>query len=161
MQDSIGRKWQCSTIQLDFNLPARFEMEYVDRENTKQQPIMIHRAIFGSIERFFGILTEDCAGAFSTWLAPVQCRLLPVNSGSEEFCSEYVKRMKAEGIRAEMVRPAPPGVDGSVDLDCCERPAMCMPVLSVHALVRGWAVQQLAVIEIQHTAFAHFSRLYT
>lgn len=79
-------------------------MEYVDRENTKQQPIMIHRAIFGSIERFFGILTEDCAGAFPTWLAPVQCRLLPVNSSSEEFCSKYVKRMKDEGIRADMVR---------------------------------------------------------
>lgn len=107
LQDSIGRKWQCSTIQLDFNLPSRFEMEYVDRENTKQQPIMIHRAIFGSIERFFGILTEDCAGAFPTWLAPVQCRLLPVNSSSEDFCSEYVKRMKAEGIRADMVRADP------------------------------------------------------
>lgn len=70
--DAIGRKWQCSTIQLDFNLPERFDIEYVDENNGKKRPIMIHRAIFGSLERFFGILTENYAGAFPLWLAPMQ-----------------------------------------------------------------------------------------
>lgn len=74
-QDAIGRKWQCSTIQLDFNLPARFDMTYIDAQTTKQRPIMIHRAIFGSIERFFGILIENYAGAFPLWLAPTQVRV--------------------------------------------------------------------------------------
>lgn len=109
VQDAIGRKWQCSTIQLDFNLPERFEMEYVDAENTKQRPIMIHRAILGSIERFFGILTENYMGAFPVWLAPVQCRLLPVNAACEEFCTGLLDQLKAAGVRAEMVRaPARP-----------------------------------------------------
>jgi hypothetical protein len=72
LQDAIGRKWQCSTIQLDFNLPQRFDMFYVESDSSKQRPIMIHRAIFGSIERFFGILIENYAGAFPLWLAPVQ-----------------------------------------------------------------------------------------
>ncbi len=79
IQDAIGRKWQCSTIQLDFNLPERFDLSFVDESNNKQRPIMIHRAIFGSLERFFGILIENYAGAFPLWLAPVQARLLPVN----------------------------------------------------------------------------------
>jgi threonyl-tRNA synthetase len=103
LQDSIGRKWQCSTIQLDFNLPERFDMEYVDKENTRQRPIMIHRAVLGSVERFFGILTEDCAGAFPAWLAPMQCRVLPVNTACEEHCYDFVTRMKQAGIRADMV----------------------------------------------------------
>ena len=68
--DAIGRKWQCSTVQLDFNLPERFDLAYIDKENAKQRPIMIHRAIFGSLERFFGILTENYAGAFPLWVAP-------------------------------------------------------------------------------------------
>jgi len=79
IKDAIGRKWQCSTIQVDFNLPERFDLHYIDAENTKQRPIMIHRAIFGSLERFFGIVTENCAGAFPLWLAPVQCRVIPVS----------------------------------------------------------------------------------
>jgi threonyl-tRNA synthetase len=103
MQDSIGRKWQCSTIQLDFNLPERFEMEYTDSENSKQQPIMIHRAIFGSVERFMGILIEDCMGAFPAWLAPMQCRVIPVNAACEETCQGLVDELKSAGCRAEMV----------------------------------------------------------
>ena len=104
LQDSIGRKWQCSTIQLDFNLPQRFEMEYTDRENNKQQPIMIHRAIFGSVERFMGILTEDCMGAFPAWLAPLQCRVIPVNAACEDACQDLVEELKASGCRVDMVR---------------------------------------------------------
>ena len=80
-------------------------MEYVDAENTKRRPIMIHRAILGSIERFFGILTENYMGAFPVWLAPVQCRLLPVNAACEEFCEGLLAQLKGAGVRAEMVRP--------------------------------------------------------
>lgn len=106
VQDAIGRKWQCSTIQLDFNLPERFEMTYIDSENEKQRPIMVHRAILGSIERFFGILTENYAGAFPTWLAPVQCRLLPVNAGCEEYCHKLKQTLRSAGVRVELVRPS-------------------------------------------------------
>ncbi len=77
IQDAIGRMWQCSTIQVDFNLPERFDMQYVARDGTRERPIMIHRAIFGSLERFFGILIENYAGDFPLWLAPIQVRLLP------------------------------------------------------------------------------------
>jgi threonyl-tRNA synthetase len=104
LQDAIGRKWQCSTIQLDFNLPERFGMEYTTPENTKERPIMIHRAILGSIERFFGVLTENYAGAFPLWLAPEQVRLLPVNADAEEFCRGVLERLKAARVRATMVR---------------------------------------------------------
>lgn len=104
MQDAIGRKWQCSTVQLDFNLPERFDMHYIDRDNNKQRPIMLHRAILGSIERFFGILIENYAGAFPAWLAPVQCRILPVNADCKEHCEKLLRRMKDRGIRADMVR---------------------------------------------------------
>ena len=104
VQDAIGRKWQCSTIQLDFNLPQRFGMQYIDSENVKQQPIMIHRAILGSIERFFGILTENFAGAFPAWLAPVQCRVLPVNAACEDYCQELKQTLLNAGVRVEMVR---------------------------------------------------------
>eukprot|EP00798_Chlamydomonas_sp_ICE-L_P007424 gene7424-557_t len=103
IQDAIGRKWQCSTIQLDYNLPARFEMEYTDAANTKQAPIMIHRAIFGSIERFFGILTENYAGAFPVWLAPMQVRMLPINDEVMPYCQEVLATLRAAGIRAEIL----------------------------------------------------------
>eukprot|EP01024_Parvocaulis_polyphysoides_P034364 TRINITY_DN30408_c0_g1_i1.p1 TRINITY_DN30408_c0_g1~~TRINITY_DN30408_c0_g1_i1.p1 ORF type:complete len:372 (+),score=51.49 TRINITY_DN30408_c0_g1_i1:150-1118(+) len=103
IQDAIGRKWQCSTVQLDFNLPDRFDMLYTDSENQKKRPIMIHRAIFGSIERFFGILVENYAGAFPVWLAPVQCRLLPVTTEVVEGCEKIAERMRLAGIRAEVV----------------------------------------------------------
>jgi len=76
MKDSIGRIWQCGTIQLDFNLPARFEMSYIGADGEKHEPVMIHRAMYGSLERFIGILIEHYAGAFPTWLAPVQARIL-------------------------------------------------------------------------------------
>jgi len=102
INDAIGRTWQCSTIQCDFNLPERFEMEYVDKEGQRQVPIMVHRAIFGSIERFFGILTENTAGDFPYWLAPVQLRLLPVVGEAEAFCAKVVADAKRLGLRAEV-----------------------------------------------------------
>eukprot|EP00803_Ostreobium_quekettii_P009557 evm.model.scf_85EXC.15 EVM.evm.TU.scf_85EXC.15 scf_85EXC:113633-120711(+) len=102
IQDAIGRKWQCSTVQLDFNLPERFDMSYVDADNAKRRPIMIHRAIFGSIERFFGILVENYAGAFPLWLAPVQCRLLPVTDAFTDFAKAVASQMRDVGIRAEV-----------------------------------------------------------
>ena len=104
MQDAIGRRWQCSTCQLDFNLPERFDMAYFDSDNAKQRPIMLHRAILGSIERFFGILIENFAGAFPVWLAPTQCRLLPVNDSCEQYCTELKRRMMDSGIRVDLVR---------------------------------------------------------
>eukprot|EP00884_Botryococcus_braunii_P000602 jgi/Botrbrau1/10542/Bobra.7_1s0020.1 len=102
IKDAIGRKWQCSTIQLDFNLPERFEMEYVDADNVKQRPIMIHRAIFGSLERFFGILVENYAGAFPLWLAPTQVRLLPVTDAVLPYAQSVIAQMRAAGIRAQI-----------------------------------------------------------
>lgn len=100
--DAIGRKWQCSTVQLDFNLPERFELTYIDEENSKRRPIMIHRAIFGSLERFYGILTENYAGAFPLWIAPTQVRLLPVTDAVTPYVEETVARMKAAGIRVDV-----------------------------------------------------------
>ena len=100
--DAIGRKWQCSTIQLDFNLPERFDLSYIDQNNEKQRPIMIHRAIFGSLERFFGILTENYAGAFPVWIAPVQVRLLPVTDTVDEYIQRVANDMRAKGIRVEV-----------------------------------------------------------
>ena len=79
LEDSIGRTWQCGTIQLDFQLPQRFELEYMGADGEKHRPIMIHRVVFGSIERFIGILIEHYAGAFPTWLAPVQVKVLPIS----------------------------------------------------------------------------------
>lgn len=106
IQDAIGRKWQCSTIQLDFNLPSRFDMAYIDENNNKQQPIMIHRAIFGSLERFFGILIENYAGAFPFWLAPVQCRLLLLNDTVAPYAQEVAGKMKKAGLRVEVMGKA-------------------------------------------------------
>lgn len=102
IQDAIGRRWQCSTIQLDFNLPERFDLSYIDRENSKQRPIMIHRAIFGSIERFFGVLTEHYAGAFPLWMAPEQVRLLPVSDAFRNHAAHLVHKLRSEGVRAEL-----------------------------------------------------------
>ncbi|CAM6099368.1 unnamed protein product [Calypogeia fissa] len=102
IEDAIGRKWQCSTIQVDFNLPTRFKLVYVDTESSKQQPIMIHRAILGSIERFFGILVENYAGDFPLWLAPVQVRLLPVTDSELPYCQKVVAKLKELDIRAEL-----------------------------------------------------------
>lgn len=102
IEDAIGRKWQCSTIQVDFNLPQRFNMVYVQGDQSRQQPIMIHRAIFGSLERFFGILIENYAGDFPLWLAPVQARLLPVTDAEVDFCKKVVARLREHDIRAEI-----------------------------------------------------------
>lgn len=102
IRDAIGRLWQCSTIQCDFNLPQRFELEYVASDGSRQRPIMVHRAIFGSVERFFGILVESFAGEFPLWLAPVQMKLLPVTDSARTFCEEIVERAKKLGHRVEL-----------------------------------------------------------
>ena len=102
VKDAIGRTWQMSTIQVDFQLPQRFELEYQASDGSRQRPVMIHRALFGSIERFFGVLTEHYAGAFPPWLAPVQVRAIPVAPAFEPYLGEIVKRMRALGIRAEI-----------------------------------------------------------
>jgi threonyl-tRNA synthetase len=101
-RDAIGRTWQMSTIQLDFNQPRRFGLEYQAADGTRQQPMMIHRALFGSIERFFGILTEHYAGAFPAWLAPVQVVGIPIRDEHAAYLSSFVDFLRAEGIRAEV-----------------------------------------------------------
>ena len=104
IEDAIGRMWQCSTIQLDFNLPERFDLNYVAADGSRQRPIMIHRAIFGSLERFFGIMTENYAGDFPFWLAPEQVRLLPVTDEVVPYAEDLLSRLKAAGIRASLDR---------------------------------------------------------
>jgi threonyl-tRNA synthetase len=104
IEDAIGRLWQCSTIQLDFNLPERFDLAYVAADGSRQRPIMIHRAIFGSLERFFGIMTENYAGDFPFWLAPEQIRLLPVTDDVRPYAEEVETRLKANGVRATVDR---------------------------------------------------------
>ncbi len=101
-KDAIGRTWQMSTIQVDFQLPQRFDLGYTASDGSRQQPVMIHRALFGSIERFFGVLTEHYAGAFPPWLAPVQVRAIPVAEAFNNYLAEIVKEMKRSGIRAEL-----------------------------------------------------------
>ncbi|XP_065630912.1 threonine--tRNA ligase, chloroplastic/mitochondrial 2 isoform X1 [Quercus suber] len=102
IEDALGRKWQCSTIQVDFNLPQRFDITYVDSNSEKKRPIMIHRAVLGSLERFFGVLIEHYAGDFPLWLSPVQARVLPVTDIQLEYCNEVIKKLKANSIRAEV-----------------------------------------------------------
>jgi threonyl-tRNA synthetase len=102
-RDAIGRSWQLSTIQLDFNEPIRFGLEYVGADGQRHTPVMIHRALFGSIERFFGVLTEHYAGAFPTWLAPVQVCVLGVRDDHDDYAWRLVDRFRGEGIRADMV----------------------------------------------------------
>jgi len=102
IKDALGRFWQCSTIQCDFNLPERFELEYTSPEGEKERPIMLHRAIFGSLERFFGVLIESTAGDFPFWLAPTQLRLLPVSDDFRPYCEEVAAAAKAAGIRIEI-----------------------------------------------------------
>ncbi len=103
-KDAIGRTWQMSTIQLDFNLPERFDLEYTAADGTRQRPVMIHRALFGSIERFFAVLTEHYAGAFPAWLAPVQVLAVPVAEPFEPYLEDVVAQLRAQGIRAELDR---------------------------------------------------------
>jgi threonyl-tRNA synthetase len=103
VRDAIGRRWQLSTIQVDFQLPQRFEMEFVGADNSRHRPIMIHRALLGSIERFFGILIEHYAGAFPTWLAPVQARVLPVSDEHTVYAESVASRLTDAGFRADLV----------------------------------------------------------
>jgi threonyl-tRNA synthetase len=99
----MNRIWQCGTIQLDMNLPERFDCFYIDKDGEKKRPIMLHRACFGSIERFIGVITEHFAGAFPTWMAPVQVMLLPVNNEFHlSYTEEIYNKMKDLGIRVEM-----------------------------------------------------------
>jgi threonyl-tRNA synthetase len=103
LKDSLGRTWQCGTIQLDFNLPERFDLTYIDKDGLKKRPVMLHRVVFGSIERFIGILIEHYAGAFPTWLAPVQTIIIPVNNEAHlEFSQELYNKMLANNIRVEI-----------------------------------------------------------
>ncbi|MFZ9795438.1 MAG: threonine--tRNA ligase [Ilumatobacteraceae bacterium] len=101
VRDAIGRKWQLSTIQADFQLPERFGLEYVGADNQRHRPIMLHRALFGSVERFFGVLLEHYGGSFPTWLAPVQVRILPVTSAHEGHATSLVERLVNEGFRVD------------------------------------------------------------
>jgi threonyl-tRNA synthetase len=101
-KDAIGRTWQMSTIQVDFQLPQRFELEYSATDGTRQRPVMIHRALFGSIERFFGVLTEHYSGAFPPWLAPVQAIGIPVADNFSDYLGDVIKAMRKAGIRAEL-----------------------------------------------------------
>ncbi len=102
LKDSIGRTWQCGTIQLDFQMPQRFEVEYVAEDGSKKRPIMIHRVCFGSIERFIGILIEHYAGKFPVWLAPVQVKVIPVSEKSMDYANGVYEKLRAAGIRTEL-----------------------------------------------------------
>ena len=108
VKDAIGRSWQLSTIQCDFNLPERFDLQYVGADGERHQPIMLHRALFGSIERFFGVLIEHYSGAFPTWLSPVQVQVLGVRADHDSFAAEIVARLQSDGLRAEMVEADEP-----------------------------------------------------
>jgi threonyl-tRNA synthetase len=107
-RDAIGRTWQMSTIQLDFQEPQRFDLSYIGADNERHRPIMIHRALFGSIERFFAVLVEHYAGAFPAWLAPVQARVLPISEGHEAYATRLADRLRAEGFRADLVEANEP-----------------------------------------------------
>ena len=103
IKDSLGRDWQCGTIQLDFQMPERFDLNYIGQDGEKHRPVMLHRVVFGSIERFIGVLIEHYAGAFPTWLAPVQVKILTISDKQKEYADELVKQFMKEGIRAESV----------------------------------------------------------
>ena len=102
LADSLGRTWQCGTIQLDFQMPERFELEYVGEDGEKHRPVMIHRALLGSIERFIGVITEHFAGAFPAWLSPVQVKILPVTDRASGYADEVQGKLDALGFRAEV-----------------------------------------------------------
>ena len=108
VKDAIGRSWQLSTIQCDFNLPERFDLHYIAADGERRRPIMLHRALFGSIERFFGVMVEHYGGAFPTWLSPVQVQVLGVRADHDPFAQEIVERLSSEGIRAHMVEADEP-----------------------------------------------------
>ena len=102
LRDCIGRTWQCGTIQLDFQMPERFDLEYVGEDGHKHRPVMIHRALLGSIERFIGVITEHFAGAFPTWLSPVQVKVLPITDRTHEYSVQVMKKLTAMGLRCEL-----------------------------------------------------------
>lgn len=102
LQDAIGRTWQCGTIQLDFQMPERFDIHYIDSNNEKKRPVMLHRTIFGSIERFIGILIEHFAGKFPLWLSPVQVKILPISDKFNDYAYEVQKELKSLGFRVEV-----------------------------------------------------------
>jgi len=100
--DAIGRPWQLTTVQFDFNLPRRFELEYVADDGARHQPLMVHRALWGSVERFFGVLIEHYAGAFPAWLAPVQAAVLPLSEKFVAYAKQVVEKLRAAGLRAHL-----------------------------------------------------------
>jgi len=102
LADSLGRTWQCGTIQLDMQLPERFELEYVGEDGAKHRPVMIHRVVLGSIERFIGVITEHFAGAFPTWLSPVQVKILTVTERADDYAKEVAAKLDAQGFRVEV-----------------------------------------------------------
>ena len=102
MKDCLGREWQMGTVQLDFQLPQRFNLHYIDKDGNKKTPIMVHRALFGSFDRFIGIITEHFAGAFPTWLAPVQVRILPIADSHKEYAEKLKEKLEEYDIRVEL-----------------------------------------------------------
>ena len=104
IKDVLGRSWQCATVQVDFNLPERFDIHFIGEDGQARRPIMIHRALMGSIERFFGVLVEHYAGAFPIWLSPVQARIIPITDKQAAYGESVLERLKDAGIRAELDR---------------------------------------------------------
>ena len=102
IKDCLGRDWQCGTIQLDFQMPERFDLTYIGEDGEKHRPVMLHRVVFGSIERFIGILIEHYAGAFPTWLAPVQVKLLPIADNHKQYAEKLKSELEKNGIRVEL-----------------------------------------------------------
>ena len=102
IKDSLGRDWQCGTIQLDFQMPERFDLTYIGQDGEKHRPVMLHRVVFGSIERFIGVLIEHYAGAFPTWLAPVQVKILTISDKQKAYANKIVEKLMNEGIRVEL-----------------------------------------------------------
>ncbi len=102
VKDCLKREWQCGTIQLDFQLPQNFDLKYTGADGAEHMPVMIHRVVFGSVERFIGVLTENCAGKFPTWLSPVQVKVLPISDKYFDYSEKVLEKLKAAGIRAEI-----------------------------------------------------------
>ena len=102
MKDCLGREWQMGTVQVDFQLPIRFNLSYIDSNGEKKTPILIHRALFGSFERFIGIITEHFAGAFPSWLAPVQVKVMPISDKQKDYAREVFEKLEDEGLRVEL-----------------------------------------------------------
>jgi len=100
--DAIGRPWQLCTVQFDFNLPERFQLEYVAEDGSRKQPLMVHRALYGSVERFFGVLIEHYAGAFPVWLSPVQVAMIPISERHKEYAEKIAAQLKEAGVRVHV-----------------------------------------------------------